>query len=133
VKRGKVETKQKTKRQYTDEEKGFALVALDFNQGNLHRTAKELSMPRKTLAEWASGRNQSPVVANIRQLQGGNLSDRFEAAVWQLLGSLTDGEKMRRATFLEIVKAMDICVDKMLLLRSCRCGAAQGRRGLKRC
>jgi transcriptional regulator with PAS, ATPase and Fis domain len=59
----------KQKRQYSDQEKAFALVALDSNQGNLHRTAKELRMPRKTLAEWAKGKNQSPVVAKIRQLR----------------------------------------------------------------
>jgi hypothetical protein len=118
-------------RSYTDEEKAFALVALDFNQGNLHRTARELSIPRKTLAEWANGKNQSQEVAKKRQIQGSNIADKLEELVWRLVDSITD-EKMSQATFLEIVRAMDICVDKMLQLRSCHYGAAHRRRGLKR-
>jgi transposase-like protein len=121
----------KYKRQYSDEEKALALVALDFNGGNLHRTARELSIPRKTLAEWATGRNQNPDVAKMRQLHGDDLAVRVEAMAWQLLNSITP-EKMQKANLLQLSRAVCMFVDKMLLLRGCKCGAAQGRRGLRR-
>lgn len=125
------ERQSKRYRQYTDEEKAFALVALDFNLGNLNRAARELSIPRKTLAEWAAGRNQNVAVAKKRQLQGEEIADKLEELVWRILASVTD-EKLRKTKALDLIRMSGICIDKMLQLRGCRCGAAQGRRGLQK-
>jgi transposase-like protein len=119
------------KRQYSDEEKALALVALDFNGGNLHRTARELTIPRKTLAAWAVGHNQCSDVAKKRQLHGDDLAERFEEIIWKALESITP-EKMQAARLLDLSRSVGVFVDKMLLLRSCTCGAAKGRRGLRR-
>lgn len=121
----------KHKRQYTDEEKALALVALDFNGGNLHRTARELSIPRKTLAEWARGCNQCLDVAKMRQLRGGDLADRLEQTIREALDSITP-EKMRAARLVDLSRALGVFVDKLLQLRGCTCGAAKGRRGQRR-
>jgi transposase-like protein len=124
-------TAAKPKRQYSDEEKALALVALDFNGGNLHRTARELSIPRKTLAVWAEGHNQCSDVAKKRQLQGDDLADRLEGVIRQALDSITP-KKMQAARLGELSRSVGVFVDKMLLLRGCTCGAAKGRRGLRR-
>src|SRR6185369_2344931 len=100
-----MQTAAKPKRQYSDEEKALALVALDFNGGNLHRTARELTIPRKTLAAWAAGRNQHPDVAKKRQLQGNDLADRLEEAIRNALASITP-EKMREASLLQLARAV---------------------------
>jgi transposase-like protein len=126
-----MQTEAKTKRQYSDEEKALALVALNFNGGNLHRTARELTIPRKTLAAWAAGRNQHPDVAKKRQLRGDDLADRLEEIIRDALDRITP-EKMQQASLLQLARAVGLFVDKMLTLRGCRCGAAQGRRGLRR-
>ena len=44
-----------TRRRYTDNERAAALTALAANCGNVERTARELGIPRKTLAQWARG------------------------------------------------------------------------------
>ena len=106
-------------------------MALDFNGGNLNRTAQELSIPRKTLAEWARSVNQCHDVAKIRQLRGGDLADRLEKVIRHTLDSLTP-EVIAKARFIDRIRAVGLFVDKMLQLRGCRCGAAQGRRGLRR-
>ena len=120
-----------SKRHYTEEDKALALVAMDFNLGNLHRTARELSIPRKTLAAWARGHNQSPDVANKHQLRGDALAGRLEDMCFRLLEAITP-EMMRKARLIELVRVAGICVDKMLQLRGCTCGVAKGRRGLRR-
>ena len=117
-----MQTTAKTKRQYSDEEKALALVALDFNGGNLHRTARELTIPRKTLAAWAAGRNQHPDVAKKRQLHSDNLADRLEGIIRDALDAISP-EKMQQASLLQLARAVGLFVDKMLLLRGCRCGA----------
>lgn len=70
------------KRSYTDRDKAAALVALDANGGNEAQTARQLKIPRKTLAEWESGRR--PVnddVANLRQEEKTSLADLFEQVI----------------------------------------------------
>jgi transposase-like protein len=126
-----MQTIAKPRRQYSDEEKALVLVALDFNGGNLHRTARELTIPRKTLAAWAEGRNQHPEVAKKRQLHGDDLADRFEEMIRAALEAITP-EKMQKARLIELSRSLGVFVDKMLLLRGCTCGAAKGRRGLRR-
>jgi hypothetical protein len=126
-----MQTAAKPKRQYSDEEKALSLVALDFNGGNLHRTARELSIPRKTLAAWAGGHNQCSEVAKKRQLREDDLADRFEEIIRAALEAITP-EKMQAARLIELSRSVGLFVDKILLLRGCRCGAAKGRRGLRR-
>jgi hypothetical protein len=126
-----MQTAAKQKRQYSDEEKALALVALDFNGGNLHRTARELSIPRKTLAAWAEGHNQCSEVAKKRQLHGDDLAGKFEELIRAALEAITP-KKMQAARLVELSRSLGVFVDKMLLLRGCTCGAAQGRRGLRR-
>jgi transposase-like protein len=121
----------KSKRQYSGEEKALALVALDFNGGNLHRTARELTLPRKTLAAWTTRRNQHPEVAKKRQLHGDDLADRLEEVIRNALDAITP-EKLQQGSLLQLARAVGRFVDKMVLLRGCRCGAAQGRCGLRR-
>jgi hypothetical protein len=75
------------RRRYSDEDRASALAALDANDGNLQRTARQVGLPRKTLAEWAKGR-ASPAVAELRHQKKGELADRFDALAHALLDAI---------------------------------------------
>ena len=125
-----MQTAGKSKRQYSDEEKALALVALDFNGGNLHRTARELTIPRKTLAAWAAGRNHHPEVAKKRRFESDQLADRLEEIIRDALDAITP-EKMQQAGLLQLARAVGLFVDKVVLLRGCRCRASQCRQWVR--
>jgi hypothetical protein len=103
------------KRRYSDEEKAEALAALDANSGNVAKTARDLEIPRKTLAEWADERHTHTVVANIRHQKKGDLAQRLEEIAWELAEALPG--KVDLASLQHTATAMAIAIDKMQLLR----------------
>jgi hypothetical protein len=109
------------RRSYSDEEWATALAALDGNGGNRQRTARQLGIPRKTLATWASGAVH-PVVADLRHQKKRELADALEQVACRLLDAIPS--KLEGASLLELAISLGILVDKMLLLRG---GAAHGR------
>lgn len=69
------------KRQWTDytaEEKAAALAKLDANHGNVTRTARELSIPGKTLEGWAKGRHVTPKIELLREKKREDLATRYD-------------------------------------------------------
>ena len=103
------------KRSYSDREKGAALAFLDFNGGNVERSAKALGIPRKTLDEWAKGRNQSAGVADIRREKKEDISALIERAVREMVGA--SAGKLDGASFQQLWTGVGIAVDKMQLLK----------------
>lgn len=53
------------RKRYSADFHALALAALDANDGNLTRTARELGVSRKTLEGWATGR-RNPVPPALR-------------------------------------------------------------------
>jgi hypothetical protein len=104
----------KARRSYSDEQKAEALAGLDANAGNVTRTARQLSLPRKTLDQWAKGRVH-PGVAELRHQKKEELADRLEALAYQLLDALPG--KIAGASLIQIAVALGIVIDKMVLLR----------------
>jgi hypothetical protein len=102
------------KRRYSDEDKAVALAALDANGGNLARAASETGVPRKTLAEWASGR-VADGVADIRHQKKEDLADRLEAIAHALVDAIPG--KVKDADLARIATSLGITIDKMRLLR----------------
>jgi hypothetical protein len=106
----------RTKRQYSDAEKGEALATLDANKGNVRLTARICRVPEKTLADWRDGKGTPNAVADLRDVKKSDLADRFEEIVHQLLGAMPG--KIEEATLLQCATTVGIAVDKMILLRS---------------
>jgi hypothetical protein len=112
---------------YSDEERATALAALDGNGGNRQRTARQLGIPRKTLATWASGAVH-PAVADLRHQKKRELADGLEQVAYLLLDAIPG--KLEGANLQDLAISLGILVDKMLLLRggSARCrGYTLGR------
>ena len=103
------------KRQYSDNEKGAALAALDANDGNVSRTAKQLKIPRTTLLEWIADRHVSSDVSDIRQEKRKELSDRLEDLAHTLVDILP--AKLPTASVRDLAGALIVAVDKMQLLK----------------
>ncbi len=103
------------KRRYTDVQKAEALAALAANDGDLSKTARQVDVPRKTLADWASGEHGEPP-AELRQEKKRDLAGMFENFVEKSLDLTTDDD-IRQAPLHQRMIAVGIATDKALLLR----------------
>lgn len=104
------------KRQYSDNDKATALALLDANEGNVLRTSKQLKIPHKTLDEWAKGRNQHPVVADLRIDKKQELHSLFEEVARLYLGQAAQEDTIKKTNGRDSVIAAATAVDKMRLL-----------------
>jgi transposase-like protein len=102
-------------RQYSDEEKAAALIALDGNGGNLIRTARDTGIPRTTLRHWLAGEGTPSSVAEIGQGTRAPLAERLERMAHDLVDVVP--EKTATAPLREVAIALAIAVDKARLLR----------------
>lgn len=103
-------------RRYSDAFRAAALAALDANGGNVKRTARELGIPYRTLAEWVAGRN--PVSAEDRAQKRVELADAVEHACDALTHGIVAAVKAGKASVQEMAVALGISVEKLLLLRN---------------
>ncbi len=103
------------KRSYSDEEKASALAALAANGGDVHRTSRQVGVPRKTLEDWSKGRGVCLAVADIRQGKKADLADRLEDLAHQLADAIPG--KIPTADLKQLGVSLGIAVDKMRLLR----------------
>lgn len=103
---------------YSDEEKASALTLLAVYNGNVKRAARTLGVPRSTLAAWAKGRGTNAGVTKQCHFKKESLADKFEEVARKLLDAAADPAKLAEASLLDTVKALAICIDRMLLLRA---------------
>lgn len=104
-----------SKRQYSDNDKAAALAFLDFNKGNVQRSAKALGIPNSTLDEWVKGRNQNAEVSDLRNDKKVDISTLIDAAVRDMV-SASEG-KLSTANFQQLWTGVGIAVDKMQILK----------------
>lgn len=105
------------KRVYSDEDKAAALALLDFNRGNVYRTAKLLGIPDSTLDEWAKGRNMSAAVPKMRERKKGELAEKFEEIAHMALdATIDDPEGLRKAGPQARIVVAGVATEKKLLL-----------------
>lgn len=102
-------------RRYSDEDRSDAVAALCANGGNVKRTARELGIPEKTLANWAKG-DRHPEAAAAAEEKKGPLADRLEQVAWQLADAIPG--KLDAAPLQQVATALGIVVDKLRLLRN---------------
>lgn len=119
------------RRSYTPEDKAASLAALAANGGNLAKTAAQVGVPRKTLAEWQKQQTPRGGVADAsppkkaaaeqvaKLLPGAKvaLSDRLEQVASALVDKMDDPEKIAAATLSQLAVAAGVAIDKMRLLR----------------
>lgn len=111
------EVTKRQKRHYTDAEIGSALALLSANNGNVARTARELSIPRLTLREWAINRRRdSTEVREVQLVKAGTLESKFEMIAHIYSDRLTDPDVIARSSPLDAAKVAGIAVDKRQLL-----------------
>lgn len=109
----------KKQRRYSDEERANALAALAANGGNVKRTAKQLKIPEKTLANWAKGVSH-PEAAKTGDQKKGDMADAFDRIAWAVLEGLTPEclqVAIQKGDIAKLGTLAGICVDKALLLR----------------
>ena len=104
-----------SKRQYSDREKAAALAFLDFNGGNVERSAKALGIPRVTLLDWSKGRKQHPEVSDLRHEKKEQISELIERAVREMIQG--SAGKVADANLSQVWTSIGIAVDKMQLLK----------------
>jgi transposase-like protein len=110
------QTTGRKKRQYSDEDKAAALAALDANGGNLSRTAKEFDIPKTTLIEWRDGRNQHPVVSDLRTVKKQSLAELFEEAARAYIARALDTDAVSDTRGKDAIIAAATALDKLQLL-----------------
>lgn len=103
------------RRQWTDAEKAEILAALDANQGNVKRTARQCGVPISTLRGWAKGRGTNAGVAQLRPEKRGDLADALEGIAWQIVELLPG--KLETAEVRELATLLGVSLDKLLVLR----------------
>src|SRR4051812_22410560 len=102
-----------TRRQYTDDERATALVALDMNHGNVSRTSRQLGIPRCTLSQWAEG-TRHPELLHLKHHKKSEMAEVCREAIWLMLG-ISMG-KAEQASFIDLMRGVGIAVDKLILL-----------------
>ena len=73
-------------RRYTPEEIAAALAILEANGGNVSRTARDMGVPRKTLASWAESNGPAMPDGETRQQEKETLADVFERVAYRAAG-----------------------------------------------
>ena len=111
----------KRKASYSDDEKASALTLLAVNNGNVKRTARTLGIPRSTLTAWAKARGTHARVTELCHLKKETLADKFEEVVQVMLDGAMSPAKIEGAPLKDLMVAVGVCVDKMVMLRGCRC------------
>jgi transposase-like protein len=111
----------KNRIKYSDDEKASALTLLAVNNGNVKRTARTLGIPRSTLTAWAQARGIGARVTELCHLKKGTLADKFEEVARAMLDGAMSPAKIEDAPLKDVMLAVGICIDKMVMLRGCRC------------
>ncbi len=111
VRQGKVD--KAGRRWRTDTERAEILAALDANGGNVARTARELNVPRGTLACWKLG-HRWPEALQLRQEKAGRLAVALDEIAWQLAALIPT--KIEAAPLNHLATAFGIMVDKIQVL-----------------
>jgi Bacterial regulatory protein, Fis family len=113
--------KAKRRASYSDDEKASALTLLAVNNGNIKRTARTLGIPRSTLTAWAKARGTHPRVTELCHLKKETLADKFEEVAGAMLDGAMNPAKIEGASLKDLMVAVGVCIDKMVILRGCRC------------
>jgi hypothetical protein len=103
------------RRQYSDQEKADALVALQLNNGMLGLTSEQTGIPVPTLYCWSIGRGISPAVVQLQRIKKEEVAGELDHVA--LMGSRLASEKVVSASFKDTMIGVGIAIEKAALLR----------------
>jgi len=105
-------------RQYTEADKATALALLQANNNNLKQTARELSIPRATLAKWTKGEGVNSAVIQKCDEKKEELGDLFEKAARLYLGRSLEPDVIAKTNGKDAMVTAATATDKMQLMRN---------------
>src|ERR1019366_4358917 len=104
------------KRQYSDEEKAYALGVLAVHRANVYKAAKALDMSPRTLSHWAAARNlKLAAVAPLAELKREEMHEALDTLAWKIIAGM--GYMIEDASLREAAVALAVLIDKSQLLR----------------
>ncbi|QEL15134.1 transposase [Limnoglobus roseus] len=103
------------RRRYSDDFRATAIAGLAANGGNVERTARALSIPAKTLEQWAKG-SRNPVSAQLSGQKKLDLAEAMEQFAHNLMG--VSLEKVKNLNIKDLGVTLGIVVDKLLVLNA---------------
>lgn len=107
----------RTKRNYSDHDKGSALAFLEANAGNISFTSRETKIPASTLRQWRDGKGVSESVLENRDVKKEELADLFERVARLYVGQALKTTVAAKAAGKDAIIAAATAIDKMRLLR----------------
>lgn len=105
------------RRQYSDNDKAAALAALDANNGNVYKTARQLGIGRTTLENWARGRGVNHDVPELRRVKKTELADTLEQVAETYAAHLLEPTTIMKTSAKDAAITVGTAIDKMRLLR----------------
>ncbi len=103
------------RRRYSDNDKATALAALDANEGNLYRTAKQLGISISTLQSWTNvSEDKAEELAPIRNRKRKELHEVLRDLAYQIADVIPD--KLNDANLQHTSVSLGIVLEKMQLL-----------------
>ncbi len=103
-----------SRRRYSDRDREEAMAALASNGNNVFKTAKELGIPPRTIANWAEGKSH-PELANVGNGKKEELAGILEDFAYKAV-DVAD-KNVGKLNAKDAITAAAIAIDKMRLLR----------------
>ena len=104
------------KRQYSDEEKAYALEVLEMYLGNVQKAATSLEISPRTLSHWAARKNM-PVAAveEIQAVKREEMHEALEKLAWKIVAAME--VTIEEADLRALTTSLGILIDKIQLLK----------------
>lgn len=109
-------TKGKIKPHYSPKERGAALALLDFNNGNIQKTASQLKVPRTTLNEWDKGRHLDTETALEHQRRRIDIDGALDEVVYDYFIAMRAKLKEKKTSLYHMQGGVSILLDKRNVL-----------------
>lgn len=100
-------------RRYTLEDQGRALAALEANNGNITRTARDTGISASTIRGWRD--NPTPEITASRDQKAKTLAEELEALAFTLAHALP--ARIDEANLSQVTTSLGIVIDKLQLLQ----------------
>lgn len=103
------------RRRYSDNDKATALAALDANEGNLYKTARQLNISISTLQSWANAsEDKAEKLEPLRNRKRKELHEVLRDLAYQITSVIPD--KLNDANLQQTSVSLGIVLEKMQLL-----------------
>ncbi len=104
------------KRQYSDEEKAYALEILEMYRGNVQKAAKSMEMSPRTLSHWAAKRNMKvDAVQSLQEVKREEMHEALEKLAWKIVAAMEC--MIEEADLRALSTSLGILIDKTQLLK----------------